>query len=373
MKPRVVFVGNTQYDLPLSPGLVKKWDAVAQHLDYVVLASRGQIDQADPRFDLCGTRVRRLKGLTFYASSIYRIRRAVKRFRPDVIIFQSPYEGVAGLIGLSFFRPRPKLIVEVHGDWRSAARLYGSRLRRLYAPIAERLASALLRRADGTRAVSAFTARLAEQATGSPPIAVFPTYSDIGSFAISSPRPLPVTPTLVWVGALERVKDPASLARAWPEVAARIPNARLVVVGSGPLETVIIRLRSAFPGSVDWFPRLAPADIAHQLDDATALVLPSLSEGMGRVVIEAFSRGRPVVASTVGGIPDMVVTERNGILVPSRNHRALARALIRILGDRDLAARLGGAAFADAKRLQWSPEEYALALRELVDRALSGP
>ena len=76
------------------------------------------------------------------------------------------------------------------------------------------------------------------------------------------------------------------------------------------------------------------------------LVLPSRSEGLGRVVVEAFCRGRGVVGTRVGGIPDLVEDGETGLLVPPEDAAALADALVRVLSDRALAERLGAAARA---------------------------
>lgn len=370
MKPRVLFVGHTRYDLPLPAGLARKWDALSEQLDYVVLASSGSVTRRDSRFELSRSRGEGVfESVRFYQSLPHRIRRAIKLFQPHVIVAQSPFEGLAALLVLLAAERRPRLIVEVHGDWRSAARLYGSGFRRLYAPLAERLALVALRRADGARAVGSHTGRLVEDATSRRPLAIFPTYSDIQSFG-GPPRPLPPVPTVIWIGALERVKNPELLATAWPGVVARNPQAQLVVLGTGRLEPVVTQLRSAFPENVEWIPRLRPSDVARRLDEATLLALPSLSEGLPRVVIEAFSRARPVVASAVGGVPDIVVSDRNGILVPPADADAFAEALVRVLNDRELASRLGAAALADARRFQWTPAEYAVAVRRLVERVL---
>ena len=89
---------------------------------------------------------------------------------------------------------------------------------------------------------------------------------------------------------------------------------------------------------------------------------------MGRVVVEAFCRGRAVVASRVGGIPDLVQDGKNGLLVEPGDLEALAAALVRILTDRELAERLGTGAAASAAMWTISPEEFASRLRALVER-----
>jgi glycosyltransferase involved in cell wall biosynthesis len=111
--------------------------------------------------------------------------------------------------------------------------------------------------------------------------------------------------------------------------------------------------------------------VARALDESWALVLPSRSEGLPRVVIEAFCRGRAVVGSRAGGTPDLVEHERNGLLVDLDDPDALSNALVRVLSDRALAERLGAQARQDAARWISTPEEFASHLADLVRQARS--
>jgi glycosyltransferase involved in cell wall biosynthesis len=101
------------------------------------------------------------------------------------------------------------------------------------------------------------------------------------------------------------------------------------------------------------------------LDEASALILPSRSEGMGRVVIEAQLRGRPVLGANVGGIPDLVADGVNGKLF-APEPGAIAEAL-RVLDDPAALARLAANARAAGERWLVSPDEYAERMRALVD------
>jgi len=101
------------------------------------------------------------------------------------------------------------------------------------------------------------------------------------------------------------------------------------------------------------------------------LVLPSRSEGLGRVVVEAFCRGRGVVGSRVGGIPDIVEDGVSGVLVPPGDASALADALVRVLADRTQAEELGAAAHVAVQPWLATPQTYARRIRELVDEAIT--
>jgi glycosyltransferase involved in cell wall biosynthesis len=370
---RVLFAGHTRYELPLSPSLARKWDAVAGRLGVRIVGSAGSSSASDVRFRLFhfhGPAI--LEGTAFYASLPALAASEIQRFRPDVVVAQSPYEGFLLLPALATARRRrPRLVIEVHGDWRTAPRLYGSRMRHAIAALTDRAAACGLRRADATRALTRYTAQLAEDVTGRPPVAVFPTYFDLHSYVREPRVPQPDAPTILWVGVLEHYKNPVGFARSWGIVAERIPEARLHIVGQGRLEAVVQRLVRKYPGRVVHDRWLEPDQLSRAYDAATLLALPSRAEGMGRVIIEAFARGRPVVASDAGGIGDLVRPGHNGLLTPRGDDAAFADALTTVLTDHSLAERLATGAVNDAPRHGWTAERYADAVAAMVERTLT--
>jgi glycosyltransferase involved in cell wall biosynthesis len=372
MKPRVLFVGRTRYRMPLPESLRKKWDALGEQLDFQVLASSADGSRSSGRFQLVRPlRPRALDGLAFYASLPLRARGAIRRLRPDVVVAESPHVGAAVVVARALAGVRPRVIVEVHGDWRSATRFYGSPWRRLLSPLTDRLAVAALRRADAVRALSDFTAQLATEASGRPVASMFPTFSDLEVFAERPPSPMGSPPTALFVGVLERYKNIENLAAAWRLVARELPEARLIIVGSGSLNGVVDALRSELPQRVEHVLELSPAGVAERLDRAWTLVLPSQLEGLGRVVIEAFARGRGVVVSRRGGILDLVREGVEGLLVDPEDVDELARALATVLSDRALAERLGEAARRRFAEWQTTADEFASRMRALVDDTLA--
>jgi glycosyltransferase involved in cell wall biosynthesis len=374
-KPRVLFVGRTRYRLPLPPWLAKKWDALEQELDYRVLASAADRAASAGRFQLVPPRgPRPLEGALFYLLLPLRIRRALRRFRPDAVIAEDPHTGAAALVARAGLGdPRPRVIVEVHGNWRFATRLYGSRVRKLLAPLVDTVDRAALRRADAVRALSRYTAGIVEEERGAPATASFPAYIDLSTFTEHPVQPLPERPTALFVGILEPYKNIDGLASAWPAVARALPDARLLIVGKGSRRALVERLRSELPDQVEYVPELAPRDVAARMDQATVVVLPSRDEGLPRVVIESFARGRGLVGSRAGGIVDLVQDGREGLLVDPEDVVGLADALARVLSDRGLAERLGAAAEERYGAWHTTPEEFAARVRALVDAALHEP
>jgi len=357
VKPRALFVGRTRYRLPLNESLARKWDALSERLDLRVLAAgTGE----DPRFHLVSPKP--FDGPFFYASLPVRIARELRSFDPDVILCESPYEAAAAELGRLLARSRAKVIVEIHGDWHVSTRLYGSPARSLLGPLGDRIGDAAVKRADGHRAVSEFTASLV-RGLRREPAGVFTAYTDLSAFS-GPPAAMPAEPRALFVGVLERYKNIEGLAAAWRLVSKRLPEARLHLVGSGRDTQLAEALVTE---GVQWDPRLEPDQIAQALDSSRVLLLASESEGLPRVVVEAFLRGRPVVATRAGGTPEIVVDGVSGLLVDRGDPAGFAAAVERVLTEPELAERFGAAGRGSVDRWLTTPGDFADRVRLLVD------
>jgi glycosyltransferase involved in cell wall biosynthesis len=373
VRKRLLMVGRSRYSLPLSPSLEQKFDALSSELEVRVLASAAGARGQDARFHLVPPiRPRVLDGLAFYLLLPFRVARQLRAFRPDAVLAQGAQEAALCVLGRRLARVPTKVIADIHGDPAAPARLYGSSVRRALAPLADVLARYGLRKSDGVRTISAYTSNLVREAGGEPS-AEFAAFMDLEPFLASDPAPLPEPPIALFVGVLERYKAVDVLAAAWRLAAPRLPDAMLSIVGRGTLGDVAERLVADLPAQTRWTESLTTPEVARALDEATVLVLPSRSEGLGRVVVEAFCRGRGVIGSRVGGIPDIVEDGVTGALVLPGDATALAEELVRALSDRGYAERLGAAAREAVQPWLANPEEYARRIRELVDAVTGEP
>src|SRR6185369_5822045 len=161
---------------------------------------------------------------------------------------------------------------------------------------------------------------------------------------LHSEYPIPPDSPIVGVVArLEPEKGHPTLLDAWPAVVAAVPKAHLLIVGEGSQREALqaqatalgIRQSVTFTGRRDDVPAVTAA-----LDVA---VLPSYREAQGLSILEAMALSRPVVASAVGGIPEMIDDGRTGLLVPPHDPGALAAAIVKLIENPDLAARIGRA------------------------------
>ncbi len=154
----------------------------------------------------------------------------------------------------------------------------------------------------------------------------------------------PEGPIVGTVGRLVPIKGLEWLLKAAPRVLAEFPQAYFVIIGDGPMLGELRELTS----KLGIGPRVvflgAREDAPECLAALDLFVLPSLNEGMGRVLIEAMAVGCPVVATRVGGIPDVVTDRTTGLLVPPRDDRALAEAILTLLQDRSRRVAYGEAA-----------------------------
>jgi len=184
-----------------------------------------------------------------------------------------------------------------------------------------------------------------------------------------APAPLPGAPRLAIVGRLIPIKGHEVLLEAVAAARASVPELTLEVAGDGPLraslEASVDRLD--LRGSVAFLGRVAPA--APVFERAEIVVVPSFGEGFGMVALEAMERGRAVIASTVGGLPEIVEEGRTGLLVPPGDAAALGRAIVELAQDRARAALLGAAGRARALT-EFSQERCTERIEALYREAL---
>ncbi|HEU0029679.1 MAG TPA: glycosyltransferase family 4 protein [Kofleriaceae bacterium] len=162
---------------------------------------------------------------------------------------------------------------------------------------------------------------------------------------------LPAGPLAVYVGNLKEVKGVQDLAPAWAHTLAQVPDATLVVVGDGPLRGEIQQAMAQYGERVRLVEAQPLARVPLWMAAADVLVLPSHHEGTPNVVLEALSCGRRVVATAVGGIPDLLTSAQLGTLVPAHDPEALGVALAHaVVATYDPAevARLGARGGWDA-------------------------
>jgi len=176
-------------------------------------------------------------------------------------------------------------------------------------------------------------------------------------------------PRLVCVGRLIPIKGHLVLLRALAQARARVPEISLDVAGRGPLAPALqaYARELGVEDAVRFLGFVSP--VAGAFEDAAIAVVPSLGEGFGMVALEAMERARPVIASAVGGLPEIIDDGRTGLVVPSADAETLADAIVELASDLG-RARAMGAAGRERALAEFTPERCVERTEELYVRAL---
>lgn len=227
------------------------------------------------------------------------------------------------------------------------ARLAGSRLKPLLYRWLERVA---FPRAAGVIVTSREMETLLSSHPSKPRLAYFPNGVDTQSFApAAGGRPSPSPRIVLYVGRLEKEKNVAGLIDALATV--KESPLRLVLLGGGRLREQLERQARASRIDAQFLGVIPHGQLPRHFQSADCFVLPSLTEGHPKALIEAMACGLPCAASARGGIPSVLEDGVTGLLFDPEDEAEMARTIGRLLADQELARRLGERARVEALAL----------------------
>src|SRR5262249_49915809 len=258
---------------------------------------------------------------------VTRLRRA---FAPDLLHVNAVDASNFFLLTTAHTHPAP-LLVTLHGEWPAGHNTIVKQILGAAAWVAGCSAAIL---AKGRQLVPEIAARSSVIYNG----------LELPSLL---PRPLPTgEPRLLCLGRLSPEKGFDVAVTAFASLVQRFPHARLVVAGDGP-ERSKLEHQIRQSGLATWVKlagAVSPGEVPALLNTVTAVLLPSRQEAFGLVALEAALMARPVVATCVGGLPEVVRHEQTGLLVKPEDPGALAEALAYLLHHADTVSRMGQAA-----------------------------
>jgi glycosyltransferase involved in cell wall biosynthesis len=148
---------------------------------------------------------------------------------------------------------------------------------------------------------------------------------------------------ILYIGRLVFYKNVGVLIRAYVDVIKELPTARLVIVGEGPmaLEWENLALSLGVLENITFTSHLSHQEKADLLSKCAALALPSIFEGFGLVLLESFAMAKPVLAANVPPLDEIVDRDINGMLLTHDDHHEWARAIIKLLSDKQLCEKMG--------------------------------
>lgn len=271
---------------------------------------------------------------------VRKARKLIAELNPDVVHGQE-----IGLDSDIAARCSPNCVVTVHGLRYLETHLYHeSSLRNtLRAKMIHNVAGRVLRRAKVVISISKYDAdELSGLIRGARVSIANPTAAEFFALAPSAPT----APRLLFAGALIRLKNPLGLVNAFALVRKAVPDARLALIGPQPDSAYAQAIRDrvttlGLTDSVDIVGLVDNQRMLREIAATRAVVLFSRQENAPTIIAQAMAAGKPVVASRVGGVPEMVADGETGFLVDSEDEATLADRLVRVLNDQQLCVRLG--------------------------------
>ncbi len=300
-------------------------------------------------------------GRSTYAGATWRLHQALRRHRIDILHAHLFDPAIVGLSAAVAAGTPGRVLTRHHSD-------YHTRINKRWHVRLDRYCTALAQRVIP---VSEETARVMRDEEHAPPgklrvilngvdfarITV-PSADDIASLRRELDIPAGAT-VLGLVGRLHPEKGQEHFFRALPKLQASAGPLHVMLAGRGPAEEAYRRMVADMGLQNVRFLGFRP-DVGRVMAASDIVVLPSVAEAFGLVLVEAMRVGAPVVATRVGGIPEIVQDGRSGLLVPPASPDALADAILRVLREPQLRATLieGGRARAEDFRFERMMRAY---------------
>jgi glycosyltransferase involved in cell wall biosynthesis len=371
---------------PLEPGMVLGGIESVTSALVPALAARDDVDQVtvlcfhhgeastdyrrvDPKVEVYYVRGQdRLGLITGWFLDVRKARKLVAALKPDIVHGQALDRGDIAV------RCSPNSVVTVHGVPHAELRLSaGTTFRaKLRVKLVGAVVRRVLRRAKVVISISKYdTQELGRLIKGVPVSIANPIGSEF--FALAPSRPS--QPRLLFAGVLTPRKNVVGLLNAFGQVRKAVPEARLIMVGPhldpDYAQTVQDRVTSlALGDSVDIVGFVDNDRLRREIATARAVVLFSREETAPTIIAQAMAAGKPVVASRVGGVPEMVNDGESGIVVESEDETALAERMLTLLNDPDLCLRMG-ARGQELAQCRFNPDAVARQTVEAYRLALN--
>jgi glycosyltransferase involved in cell wall biosynthesis len=303
-------------------------------------------------------------GRTFFAGSVLATRKLLKDIKPDIVHGQGTERDCAMAAVLSGY---PNLLT-IHGNMRVHASRGENRARPYY-KMAALLEGFCLKRTDGVVAISRYTEDLVKDLT--PRTWLLPNAVDRRFFDIT---PIPqVVPRILFVGAMDERKNPLGLLQAC-EAMLRAGECTLTFAGQGNVSSAyyqdVLKYAAALPG-VELLGFIGREELGEQFARSSLLVLPTFEDNCPMVVLEAMAAGLPVTASRVGGVPDLITHDLDGLMFnpnQARDVRACIEKLVREPHTRTRLATAGRITAQERFHPQVIAERHLEIYREVLGR-----
>ena len=329
----VLFIAPTTYQLPLTENLKKKFITLSEVCNVSVLAfanSKTFLNETYGNFYLNKKIKNRLINyFRIIQISIFTTHKIIKKENIDIVCFQDPVSSFFSILFLKVRRAEVKIIVETHGDFIETLSLEKNLvLPRLYKKLFYIMAKYSIGKSNIIRAVSSSTEQQVLDIDSSKSVVRFPAWIDFKDFQNIEPKPLSKDKfNILFIGSVTDRKKPHMIIEAIQRINDKSYN--LSIVGPAPNEKYFKELKDLIDKSdlQNQVSLIGPVDRENVKDyysTSNLMILPSISEGLARVIFESQVAMCPVLVTDAPGMSDIVIDGQTGYVFESNNLDSLS-------------------------------------------------
>ena len=371
----VLFVAPTTYEVPLTENIEKKFKYLNEICNLHIFAfgvdKKEFVHQGTKLFLYKKVKNRILNYFKIFGLSATILPNIIKENKIEIISYQDPVSSFFSILVLKIRRIKVKIIIETHGDFIETLSLEKNLLfPSLYKKIFLNMARYTLGRADKLRAVSSSTEAQVKEINQNKEITRFPAWVDFDNFKDILPvRENNKDFKILFIGSVTDRKKPHLIVEAINNLNSKDVN--LYVVGPTPNESYLSKLKElvnkyeleeqvVFAGSVD------RESVMEYYSQSNLMILPSVSEGLARVIFESQATGCPVLVTDVPGMRDIVIDGQTGYVFESNNLESLTNKIQEIKTNYKDAIHVGKNA-KDFILSNYSADNFKFSFKKLFD------
>ena len=371
----VLFVAPTTYEVPLTENIEKKFKYLNEICNLHIFAfgvdKKEFVHQGTKLFLYKKVKNRILNYFKIFGLSATILPNIIKENKIEIISYQDPVSSFFSILVLKIRRIKVKIIIETHGDFIETLSLEKNLLfPSLYKKIFLNMARYTLGRADKLRAVSSSTEAQVKEINQNKEITRFPAWVDFDNFKDILPvRENNKDFKILFIGSVTDRKKPHLIVEAINNLNSKDVN--LYVVGPTPNESYLSKLKElvnkyeleeqvVFAGSVD------RESVMEYYSQSNLMILPSVSEGLARVIFESQATGCPVLVTDVPGMRDIVIDGQTGYVFESNNLESLTNKVQEIKTNYKDAIHVGKNA-KDFILSNYSADNFKFSFKKLFD------
>ena len=343
----VLFIAPTTYQLPLTENLKKKFITLSEVCNVSVLAfanSKTFLNETYGNFYLNKKiKNRLLNYFRIIQISIFTTYKIIKKENIDIVCFQDPVSSFFSILFLKVRRAEVKIIVETHGDFIETLSLEKNLvLPRLYKKLFYIMAKYSIGKSNIIRAVSSSTEQQVLDIDSSKSVVRFPAWIDFKDFQNIEPKPLSKDKfNILFIGSVTDRKKPHMIIEAIQRINDK--SYHLSIVGPAPNEKYFKELKDLIDKSdlQNQVSLIGPVDresVKDYYSTSNLMILPSISEGLARVIFESQVAMCPVLVTDAPGMSDIVIDGQTGYVFESNNLDSLSLKIEYIKNNYDEAS-----------------------------------